>query len=532
MSFYNDLLSRPIFKVQNQWLRIYQLYEPTDYYVKVFVPESYCLPKDMIIEPFFSKIKKKLKTNIELKYFTHFLTNNQNDRDSIKNVFEFINSVKDEVKKQQYLKSTLDYKWLMSIQDDGKLYKSSELWSVSFKDYIGLVEPVVDNSLVPTYLDQKLLIKNELNINSVFNNYLKIVSSKEVNPAVIKKIYLYFQNEACKSTNVANDLINKFEQKKSTEFIFTFDASNSFKSAQKLVLDLPKELGVLEPFLFSLNKSSNNITLDLENLFVKVFKVLPNVTLLNLIEILETIKSKSVYDFFMVNNIINYIDKFFIDEFLANEEFQQRILVPTFNNSNKSDKFDMDHPDKCVYLIEDDNNELDENKFEASKDKELKMCHLNLKNYKFLKRIGVKSFTEAVMSIENFFIEDYGLSEELTERIRNLLDGYKDGLAIFKEAIQNADDAGANVLKICYDKRKLKHLKSKLLDKCFASAQGPALLFYNDSIFTENDFKAIIKLGAGTKKESKEKIGKFGLGFNSFYNITVSFYNCFKLNKY
>ena len=129
------------------------------------------------------------------------------------------------------------------------------------------------------------------------------------------------------------------------------------------------------------------------------------------------------------------------------------------------------------------------------------------------------------MSIENFFIEDYGQSEELTERIRNLLDGYKDGLAIFKEAIQNADDAGANVVKICYDKRKLKHLKSKLLDKCFASAQGPALLFYNDSIFTENDFKAIIKLGAGTKKESKEKIGKFGLGFNSFYNITVSFYN-------
>jgi len=81
-------------------------------------------------------------------------------------------------------------------------------------------------------------------------------------------------------------------------------------------------------------------------------------------------------------------------------------------------------------------------------------------------------------------------------------------------------------LKICYDKRKNKHLRnpSKLLDKNLASAQGPALLFYNDSIFTENDFKALIKLGAGTKRESKEKIGKFGLGFNSFYNITVSYF--------
>jgi len=74
-----------------------------------------------------------------------------------------------------------------------------------------------------------------------------------------------------------------------------------------------------------------------------------------------------------------------------------------------------------------------------------------------------------------------------------------------KEAIQNADDVGASILKICYDKRTNKHLRnpSKLLDKNLASAQGPALLFYNDSIFTENDFKALIKLGAGTKRESK-----------------------------
>ena len=141
-----------------------------------------------------------------------------------------------------------------------------------------------------------------------------------------------------------------------------------------------------------------------------------------------------------------------------------------------------------------------------------------------MKRISIKSFTESVMNIENLFMENYGQTEELTERLKKLLDGYKDGLAIFKEAIQNADDSMANVVKICYDKRRNSQFKStfKLLDKCMANAQGPALLFYNDSIFTENDFKALIKLGAGTKRDSKEKIGKFGLGFNSFYNITVS----------
>ena len=124
----------------------------------------------------------------------------------------------------------------------------------------------------------------------------------------------------------------------------------------------------------------------------------------------------------------------------------------------------------------------------------------------------------------NLFIENYGQTEELTERLKKLLDGYKDGLAIFKEAIQNADDSNATVVKICYDKRSNKQFRNsfKLLDKCMMDAQGPALLFYNNSIFTENDFKALIKLGAGTKCDSKEKIGKFGLGFNSFYNITVS----------
>ena len=129
------------------------------------------------------------------------------------------------------------------------------------------------------------------------------------------------------------------------------------------------------------------------------------------------------------------------------------------------------------------------------------------------------------MNIQNLlFISDCGQKEDLTDRIRNLLDGYKDGIAIFKEAIQNADDANASILKICYDKRANKEFRnsSKLLDKCMVSAQGPALVFFNDSMFTEDDFNALIKLGSGSKHESKDKIGKFGLGFNSFYNITVS----------
>ncbi len=42
-----------------------------------------------------------------------------------------------------------------------------------------------------------------------------------------------------------------------------------------------------------------------------------------------------------------------------------------------------------------------------------------------------------------FFSLDYGQHEPLTRRLRAILQDYTDGLAVFKELIQNADDAAA-----------------------------------------------------------------------------------------
>eukprot|EP01119_Soliformovum_irregulare_P010357 TRINITY_DN2544_c0_g1_i1.p1 TRINITY_DN2544_c0_g1~~TRINITY_DN2544_c0_g1_i1.p1 ORF type:complete len:1754 (-),score=290.76 TRINITY_DN2544_c0_g1_i1:836-6097(-) len=53
-----------------------------------------------------------------------------------------------------------------------------------------------------------------------------------------------------------------------------------------------------------------------------------------------------------------------------------------------------------------------------------------------------------------------------------------------------------------------------------AALQGPALLFYNDKCFSEQDIQGIQQLGQGGKREDDSKIGKFGLGFNSCYAIT------------
>jgi hypothetical protein len=515
MKFLNELFSKPIFKIDesNEWFKINQFYDSSNKYVDIFVPIKYFLPENLKI--FYSTIKNHLKKEVDLKYFIDYLSKVQTN-ESIKTVFEFIDN-QPISKQNELLKSSLSYQWLTSNQNDRKLYKSCELWSAKFQDFIKFIEPIVDNSLVPEKFHSSLLIRNDLNDDIVFKNYMHIVSNKIIETNIIKQIYSHFKDSK-------NDkLFKKFDEKYSDNFIFTFDSSCSFKSAKQLVLDYPNECN-LSPYLFSLNKNKNKIISDLESLYVKVFKVKTQVTLLNLIEILELIKTESEHDFIKVRNIIDLIETNYLEELLSNEHLKMRLLLPVMLDSDKIESFDLEIYNKCVYLVEDENNIYDQDKIEACKQKELKICHLRLKSYTFLKAIGVKSFTQSVMNIESLFIKKSGQKENLTDRIRKLLDGYKDGIAIFKEAIQNADDANANILKICYDKRANNEFKnsSKLLDKCMVSAQGQALIFYNDSVFTENDFNALTELGSGSKRESKDKIGKFGLGFNAFYNITVS----------
>jgi sacsin len=87
--------------------------------------------------------------------------------------------------------------------------------------------------------------------------------------------------------------------------------------------------------------------------------------------------------------------------------------------------------------------------------------------------------------------DNIGPREEITNRLRSLLDGYKDGLSIIKEMIQNADDAKATTVKICLDM----NAQKSLLDPDSPHKQGHALYFYNDSQFEDHDFKNISLLG-------------------------------------
>ena len=124
------------------------------------------------------------------------------------------------------------------------------------------------------------------------------------------------------------------------------------------------------------------------------------------------------------------------------------------------------------------------------------------------------------LNISEDAFEDAGQSEPLTVRLKNILKDYKDGLTIIKELIQNADDAGATEMNICYDTRYHTDKRESLFFPGMTECHGPALLVNNNAMFTEEDFQNITKLAGATKVGKALKIGKFGVGFCSVYHIT------------
>ena len=106
----------------------------------------------------------------------------------------------------------------------------------------------------------------------------------------------------------------------------------------------------------------------------------------------------------------------------------------------------------------------------------------------------------------------------LTRRISNIIKDYEDRIDVFKELIQNADDAGATEVKFLIDWRE--HPTKDLMSAGMKHWQGPALYAYNDSVFTDEDFDHICKVEGGTKLNDPTKIGRFGLGFCCTYQLT------------
>ena len=107
--------------------------------------------------------------------------------------------------------------------------------------------------------------------------------------------------------------------------------------------------------------------------------------------------------------------------------------------------------------------------------------------------------------------------EELVTRLKGLLDGYPCDVGIMKELLQNADDANATEIHFIKDFRT--HDCNEIFDN-FVDFQGPALLVFNDSAFSQADLEGLQRLGVGSKNADPAKTGQYGVGFNAVYNLT------------
>lgn len=117
-------------------------------------------------------------------------------------------------------------------------------------------------------------------------------------------------------------------------------------------------------------------------------------------------------------------------------------------------------------------------------------------------------------------IEQCGQSEPMTTRIKNILNEYDEEGDIFKELIQNAEDAGAQQCAFLVDFRTHKYGPEELIDPDMSLCQGPCLWAFNNETFKADDWANILRLGSASKENKLEKIGKFGLGFNTVYHVT------------
>ncbi|XP_019945613.2 sacsin [Paralichthys olivaceus] len=134
--------------------------------------------------------------------------------------------------------------------------------------------------------------------------------------------------------------------------------------------------------------------------------------------------------------------------------------------------------------------------------------------------LNIQFLSTFILNPELVGIEQCGQSEPITTRIKNILKEYDEESDVFKELIQNAEDAGAEVCKFMVDFRVHKDPPESLIDAEMALCQGPCLWAFNNEQFTDEDWENIVRVGSASKETKVEKIGKFGLGFNTVYHVT------------
>ena len=324
---------------------------------------------------------------------------------------------------------------------------------------------------------------------------------------MIKVIYIYL-NQAPRET-----VQHLLESKCLTEWVWHGDG---FTSPEKVALEshFPKSIN-LHPYLFRLPNELFKV-----KEFLLSFGVKSEFTVDDLLDMLWGIKAKHdngtppsaevMQDLDQCRAVLEWIVR---SNGALSEERRSKLLIPVQSSPSK---LQLEPCNECTYC---------DREFVRRGVSEHRIAihsHLIHKAIPddLASRLRVPRLSSCIAGAKAVGInfKEAGQYEPLTTRLRNIIQQYKEGVAIFKELIQNADDARATKVHFVIDWRE--NPRERLLTEELAKCQGPALWAYNDAVFSDDDFKNINKLAGETKKEDLDKVGRFGLGFNSVYHVT------------
>src|SRR5205085_5512260 len=101
--------------------------------------------------------------------------------------------------------------------------------------------------------------------------------------------------------------------------------------------------------------------------------------------------------------------------------------------------------------------------------------------------------------------KEFGQAQPLTVALHKLVRDYPLSVGLFKEFLQNADDAGASEVRLILDWRN--HATGQLPHQNLEVLSGPSLLVWNNAVFQPADIQNICRLGNSDKAEAASKIG-------------------------
>ncbi|XP_053564484.1 sacsin isoform X2 [Bombina bombina] len=397
---------------------------------------------------------------------------------------------------------------LIWMGDNFKLYAPGEMCNQAYAILVGSSVPLMEN--IHDNVQKLLGISKVPDIEYVLK-HLKVVADWNNSKTITDEDYYQFQHILLEIYSFMQEHLEKGKELfKALSFPWVW-TGQTFCFPKQAIISSSHSLD-LQPYLYNVP----NTMVKFHKLFMFCGSI-EQLTPEHVFFVIQKIQERSLQNIGKEESEQNINIMLNIVRWLYSHQISVSLNTPLpVHYSKDPSKLVMKPIHECCYcdIKVDDLNDLLEDSVEP-----IILVHEDIP-MKTAEWLNVSCLSTRLINPENMGFEQSGQREPLTVRIKNILEEYPSISDIFKELLQNADDASASECNFLIDMRRNMDIRENLLDPGMATCHGPALWSYNNSEFTDRDFLNITRLGESLKRSEADKVGKFGLGFNSVYHIT------------